>query len=416
MNWVLLFCCFTFLLYGKGATATALLSGFPVEVPEFANTQDKLIHVHAVWRHGERNPSVLLPKGDLNNISAFENGLGQLTNNGIKQLYTLGQNFRSKYVKTLNFLSADKINTEVYARSTDADRALISAMSFFSGLYTKSNDSINHKFAPVPIHSQAPADDPLQFLSFQCPRKDLLWNIVYKSSAINAMFNESMDLLEELSEKFQLPMNRLFSFNQLLGIQDTVYWESILGYPLPTWLAPKKPELNELIYKYFAYLWGFLPFPNDLPSNLQQELKKITSGFLLAEVMDRMALKIKCLTLATKECDAIKGQKFYAYSGHDITQVSLFNGLGFENYYSPMVGSALVLELWEDAAYNSTAEPLSLNEKHYVKILHYANSSVKVPKYIGCQGMKGCPISYLSTRAELLRPQPNLKTFCQQPL
>uniref|UniRef100_A0AC34FI52 Acid phosphatase n=1 Tax=Panagrolaimus sp. ES5 TaxID=591445 RepID=A0AC34FI52_9BILA len=417
MNWVF-FCCFTFVFYGNRVTTFVIpgFSGLPEKVEDFTNPQDKLVHVHSVWRHGERNPAHMFPINDLNTPADFPSGFGQLTNNGIKQLHTLGRSFQSKYVKSLNFLSADKINTEVYARSTDPDRALISAMSFFSGLFTNStaNASLSSfKFAPVPIHSQAPADDPLQFLGFECQRKNLLWDIVHKSNAIGAMLNNSKTLLDEISQFFQIPIN----FNQISAIYDTTFFETLLGLPIPSWIEPNKPELYELTYKYFAYLWGFLPFPNDLPANLQQELKKISSGFVLSEITDRMALKIKCekqVGTPTKECEAIKTQKFYGYSGHDITQISLFLGLGYQNFFVPSVGSAIVLELWENSDYNSTN--LVLEDQYYVKIYFYENSSVKVPTYIGCPGNKGCPISSLTNKAALIRPTPNLKAFCQQPL
>uniref|UniRef100_A0AC35EZQ8 Uncharacterized protein n=1 Tax=Panagrolaimus sp. PS1159 TaxID=55785 RepID=A0AC35EZQ8_9BILA len=149
-----------------------------------------------------------------------------------------------------------------------------------------------------------------------------------------------------------------------------------------------------------------------------------------------MALKIKCSkqVTPTKECDAIKSQKFYGYSGHDITQISLFLGLGYQTFYVPNVGSATVLELWENVDFNKTAG-LTLDDQYYVKIYHYEHSNVTKPTYIGCPGPKGCPLSnvtkptyigcpgpkgcplsYLSTKAELIRPTPNLKSLCQQPL
>uniref|UniRef100_A0A914PVE0 acid phosphatase n=1 Tax=Panagrolaimus davidi TaxID=227884 RepID=A0A914PVE0_9BILA len=222
MNWVL-FCCFTFVLYGKGISRSVISSGLPEAVEDFANPRDKLLHVHTVWRHGERNPSHLFPINDLNNASVFVGGLGQLTKNGVKQLHTLGRNFQTKYVQNLKFLNPDNINSEIYARSTDPDRALISAMSFFSGLLT--NDSTNNppffKFAPVPIHSQAPADDPLQFLTFECQRKNQLWDIVHRSNAIQTLLNNSDALLDEFAEYFKVEMN----FNQISAIYDTVFFE-----------------------------------------------------------------------------------------------------------------------------------------------------------------------------------------------
>uniref|UniRef100_A0AC34FMQ3 Uncharacterized protein n=1 Tax=Panagrolaimus sp. ES5 TaxID=591445 RepID=A0AC34FMQ3_9BILA len=117
-------------------------------------SQDKLIHVHALWRHGERNPRKLF-HGDLNNDSAFPEGLGQLTKNGINQLYTIGKHFQARYMYEFQFLTPEYLHSEVYARSTDIDRTIISAMAFYSGLYSNGTNEA-HILAPVPIHTMQP--------------------------------------------------------------------------------------------------------------------------------------------------------------------------------------------------------------------------------------------------------------------
>lgn len=97
-------------------------------------------------------------------------------------------------------------------------------MSFFSGLFTNSSasaDPSSFKLAQVPIHSQAPADDPLQFLGFECQRKNLLWDIVHNSNAIRSMLNASEALLDQISDYFQIPIN----FNQISAIYDTTFFE-----------------------------------------------------------------------------------------------------------------------------------------------------------------------------------------------
>uniref|UniRef100_A0A914Z4Z3 acid phosphatase n=1 Tax=Panagrolaimus superbus TaxID=310955 RepID=A0A914Z4Z3_9BILA len=76
------------------------------------SAEDKLVHVHALWRHGERNPRKLF-YGDLNNASAFPEGLGQLTKNGIHKFFILGQFFQLRYIYENKFLSPEYIHSEV---------------------------------------------------------------------------------------------------------------------------------------------------------------------------------------------------------------------------------------------------------------------------------------------------------------
>uniref|UniRef100_A0A914QXK2 Uncharacterized protein n=1 Tax=Panagrolaimus davidi TaxID=227884 RepID=A0A914QXK2_9BILA len=110
-----------------------------------------------------------------------------------------------------------------------------------------------------------------------------------------------------------------------------------------------------------------------------------------------------------------------------MTELSLFLGLGFKTFIfekrsMPSVGSSIVLELWEsEDSNNISVIQVDDDSNYYVKIYYFENYSVENPKYIGdllqeCQGQKGCPISYLIKRAELLRPKPDLKTLCQKPL
>uniref|UniRef100_A0A914Q334 acid phosphatase n=1 Tax=Panagrolaimus davidi TaxID=227884 RepID=A0A914Q334_9BILA len=207
---------------------------------------------------------------------------------------------------------------------------------------------------------------------------------------------------------------------------DTAIFETYLGLPLPQWLIPLMPEFEVLFVNYIATLWGFIPFKEDsFEIDLQKELTKISSGFLIDEIVDRLILKIECQKSKTKNCDDIEKQKFYVYSGHDITEISLLLGLGFKTFIfekesMPSVGSSIVLELWKsEDNKNISISKENQFELYYVKIYFYQNSSVENPKYIGdlipeCQRQKGCPISYLIKRAELLRPKPDLKSYCNQ--
>lgn len=87
MNRVL-FCCFTVFFYGSGITSFVIPNSLPENVEDIVNPQDKLIHVHTVWRHGERNPAHMFPINDLNQPSDFVGGFGQLTQVSLK--YFLG--------------------------------------------------------------------------------------------------------------------------------------------------------------------------------------------------------------------------------------------------------------------------------------------------------------------------------------
>ena len=73
-----------------------------------------------------RTPVKVFP----NTRSTWPEGLGQLTSLGMKQMYSLGQRFRTKYVDQLKLLSPTYMAGEIHVRSTSKERTLMSAQVF----------------------------------------------------------------------------------------------------------------------------------------------------------------------------------------------------------------------------------------------------------------------------------------------
>ena len=123
----------------------------------------------------------------------------------------------------LNFenILLSHLSHQIYARSTDADRAIVSAMAFFSGLYSNESDKNIHILAPVPIHSIPASDDFLNLISFDCQRKDKLWKMVDESTVIQTLLNNSYELLSEVSNKTQIALN----FYEIMIVFDAAIFE-----------------------------------------------------------------------------------------------------------------------------------------------------------------------------------------------
>ena len=83
----------------------------------------------------------------------IECSFGQLTTAGIEQQYRLGQFIRERYQSLLNE-TYDR--SEIFVRSTDVDRTLMSAESNLAGLYPILNSmSDDVPIQPIPIHTVA---------------------------------------------------------------------------------------------------------------------------------------------------------------------------------------------------------------------------------------------------------------------
>ncbi|CAF1495423.1 unnamed protein product [Rotaria sordida] len=127
-----------------------------------SNFARELIATHILFRHGERAPTMLYPS-DPNDISFWSNGLGSLTIRGKFQHILLGQYFRERYSTLLN---STYVASEIFVRSSDYDRTLMSAYLTLLGLYpsSKINISIEHlittntwpenlPWQPIPVHT-----------------------------------------------------------------------------------------------------------------------------------------------------------------------------------------------------------------------------------------------------------------------
>ncbi len=58
-----------------------------------------------------------------------------LTATGMQQLFTVGTALRTRYVESLAILDGNYSREELYVRSTNYDRTLMSAQSLLTGLY-----------------------------------------------------------------------------------------------------------------------------------------------------------------------------------------------------------------------------------------------------------------------------------------
>ncbi|VDN93238.1 unnamed protein product [Brugia pahangi] len=114
-----------------------------------------VISKQAMWRHGDRTPINLLPN---DNKESWEIGLGELTVDGIWQAYHLGKLLRQRYD---GFLSKTFKTSEIYVRSTDINRTLMTANAVLQGLYpqTYHSDNLSSVWHPIPVHTVQAEND-----------------------------------------------------------------------------------------------------------------------------------------------------------------------------------------------------------------------------------------------------------------
>uniref|UniRef100_A0A8I3PS00 Lysosomal acid phosphatase n=2 Tax=Canis lupus familiaris TaxID=9615 RepID=A0A8I3PS00_CANLF len=114
--------------------------------------------VTLLYRHGDRSPVKTYPK-DPYQEDEWPQGFGQLTKEGMLQHWELGQALRQRYH---GFLNTSYHRQEVYVRSTDFDRTLMSAEANLAGLFPPNGMqrfNPNISWQPIPVHTVPITED-----------------------------------------------------------------------------------------------------------------------------------------------------------------------------------------------------------------------------------------------------------------
>ncbi|CAO4363761.1 unnamed protein product [Caenorhabditis nigoni] len=388
----------------------------------------KLEFVQSMWRHGERSALVdLYPIYEKDWIYGG-GGLGELTAIGMGEMNDFGRLIRQRYVNTFNFLKPKYASKEVYVRSTDLNRTIISAMSMLYGMFPPSLydiPNVDYPFTPfkwqpgltfVPVH----VDGPQQCAASQncpCPRYDLL--------------QARMLALPEVLPKFQqvVLLNRQIAphYNLTTGI-DTFYsypdtWKCQRAYFNKT-MYEKLPWYNEDLYyqsqTVYAPVKGFLEgnFQNSAVSNgldVALEMKKVRAGVIINELYNRASEKFDCAELGENCTGYLKQLKFYGYSIHDNNVYAVLVALGIPNIADtidgwPAYAAGIFLEFHRNTQTN----------ERFFKVLYRSNANSNIADVTTqvpmCNGAALCPFAALQNLANTIKPLPDITTLCNSPL
>ncbi|KAI6183200.1 Acid phosphatase [Aphelenchoides bicaudatus] len=387
--------------------------------PVFENTidgdkevasEDELVLVHTIWRHGSRAPLRLF-KNDPNIEEKWQFGLGNLLPAGMLDCLKLGRRLRERYY---DYLSPHYNFSEIFIRSSDTNRTLRSASSNLIGLYEKgSRRGVDYPdiegwpvgFVPIPVHSIKQEDDDALFgyTVDNCPRFKEAWKQIIQTPEYTDMLTKYQDTIKEGEQVSGDKMN-LIDRDSAYYIVDEHFIEKRAKMPTtPGYTDQLYDSLKELNDLQIAYQFGLKLKPqNDVDFHL--EMARPMGSALLFEIIDRMQLKAHCyeqqtINSSNAECSWINKLKYFGYSAHDSTISSLFSTFGFKetNWNKPGYPdytSSLMFELKRNAQTN----------EFYLQVFYLVADEPVVELTGDIQGCEqSCTLAEFTQRSEIYK-------------
>lgn len=274
--------------------------------------------------------------------------LSLITQTGKQQHFELGKWFRQRYN---SLVSAKYNNTEMYVRSTDVDRTLMSAESNLAGFYPPTGKDVWNKNVPwqaIPVHTMPEKQDDVLAAKKPCPVYDYELKKLYKSQEFKAIDKQNMALYKYLTMHAGKTVNSLQSVQ---NIYSCLHIETLYNFTLPEWTKEVYPDKLFPVSGLSFAVKTYTPL-----------LARLKSGPLLKEILNHFKNK------TLKKLD----QNYWVYSAHDTTVANMLGTLGvFQSigYHNPPYTATVMFELRQfgdeyhvQVFYkNTTAEPMPLD-------------------------------------------------------
>ncbi|XP_069504818.1 prostatic acid phosphatase-like [Ambystoma mexicanum] len=293
------------------------------------SAERKLRCVTLIFRHGDRSANEPFPT-DPHQEAAWPQGLGQLSELGMRQQYELGQYLRKRYK---GFLNATYDRNEVYVRSTDIDRTLMSAQANLAGLYPPSGEQIwnpNITWQPIPVHTVPLAEEQLLEFPYYCPRYKALTKETLSSSQFLDLIKPYEDFIKSMSTNTGYSVDSLVNGGKLWMVYDALLCEGIHNMTLPAWATTEvRTKLLELSQILLMALFDILK---------QVEKSRLQGGVLVDAVLKNFTHFIKTPTK----------RKMIIYSAHDTTLAALQIALNVFNGQLPPYAACQFFELHQE--------------------------------------------------------------------
>lgn len=285
----------------------------------------ELLFATILYRHGDRTPIEPYPSDPYKSPSFWNHtGWGELTNEGKRQHYELGKWLKQRYHSLVN----ETYNPEdIWVRSTDVDRALMSAQANLAGFYPPEDFNIwspTVQWQPIPVHTTPTKQDKLIYMGAKCPRYDYLYAKYLKSDEHRELKKKYKKTFDTLTKYTNKTVNSFKTAQQVWGVMVI---ESIHQMKLPEWTKEVFPDpITEMSAIAFQ------------TPTMERDMARLVSGPLLMDMLKGFQMKV--------EGKMKPNRGIWMYSAHDTTVSDLLNTLRvFDPPHNPPFTATVLLEL-----------------------------------------------------------------------
>ncbi|CAH1981616.1 unnamed protein product [Acanthoscelides obtectus] len=307
-----------------------------------------------VYRHGDRAPIKPIPTSEYCDPSYWPMGFGHLTKFGIERQYDLGKWLRKRY----DFLLSPTYKaSEIYVRSTDEDRVLMSAYSNLAGLYPPQGSQVwNDRifWQPIPVHTIPRNIDDVIVEKRSCPKYDTLLNATIKSDYFSRINDKYADLYETISNWTGIDVSDV---EDIKLIRSTLY--AIKSYNA-TYLPEWEKDMNWHLIDNLAGL-AYLRYTST------PAMKRLKSGPFFHYLLNH-------LDLATSTNQASPAPKMLMISAHDTSLSGILNSMGVFDGYPPDFAATVIWELKKRR-----------NGERYINLYFKSEKGLEKLRIIGCE-------------------------------
>ncbi|EFO25007.2 hypothetical protein LOAG_03480 [Loa loa] len=348
-------------------------------------SEEELVYVQAIWRHGDRAPNHLPYPNDEYNETAWPRGWGQITNVGMMQMYELGQFFRRRYSSFITNFNGEDVNLV----SSKSGRAIVSGLVMLRGFFPASGQELwlhNEQWQPLPIQV-ATTDAMLKPTSFNC----LTYNMESEKENEVLFRNISKQYADFFDFLTNVTGYKKMNFKKALSLYN-IQREVDHNMTQPSWVYKVWPQFgNETTISIVNSLKRI----HRISEFNSPKKARLRGGLLMEDWIDRA----KNVSLGLP----ITPRKIKLYSGHEGTMLALMYALGVGNDLLIPHASCAIMEIYKTANNHTT-----------IRFFYKNGTTVYQLALPGCPAGDNCTIALVekAVSARSVRDLQQLNEIC----